>query len=61
MQLEKKLFENRESAHAESEQRDVLLEHGEDHLAERMPESRIEAIRGADNDGRVKLLGSLRM
>ena len=61
MQLEKKLFENRESAHTEMEQRDVLLEHSEDHLAERLPESRIEAIRSADKEGRVQLLGALRM
>ena len=61
MQLDKKLFENRESAHAEMEQRDVVLEHGEDHLAERLPDSHIEAIRSADKDGRVQLLGALRM
>jgi len=61
VQLEKKLFENRESAHTEMEQRDVVLEHGEDHLAERMPESHIEAIRTADKEGRVQLLGALRM
>jgi hypothetical protein len=61
VQLEKKLFENRESAHTELEQRDVLLEHGEDHLAERLPDSHIEAIRSADKEGRAQLLGALRM
>ena len=61
MQLEKKLFENRESAHTELEQRDVVLEHGEDHLAERLPDSHIEAIRSADEEGRAQLLGALRM
>jgi hypothetical protein len=61
VQLEKKLFEDRDAARAEFEQRDVLLEHGEDHLADQLPAPQIEAIREADKAGRAQLLGAIRM
>ena len=61
MQLDKKLFDDRDTAHDEFQQRDVVLEHGEDHRADRMPDSQIQAIQNADKDRCAQLLGAMRM
>jgi len=57
VQLEDKLVDGREAAHAESRQRADVLEHGE----EALPEPMIEAMQDAALDKRGQLLDAIRM
>jgi hypothetical protein len=57
VQLEDKLVDGREAAHAESQQREDVLEHGE----EALPAPMVEAVRDAGLERRGQLLGAIRM
>ena len=57
MQLEDKVVDDRETAHAESRQREDIAAHGEDTL----PAPVIEALQGAALEKRGELLGAIRM
>jgi hypothetical protein len=57
VQLEDKLVEGREAAKAESQQREDVLEHGE----ETLPASMVEAVHDAGQERRAQLLGAIRM
>ena len=57
MQLEDKLVDGREAAHAESRQRADVLEHDE----EALPEPMVEAVQDAALEQRGQLLGAIRM
>ena len=57
MQLEDKLVDGREAAHAESQQRADVLAHGE----EMLPEPVVEAVHDAALEKRGQLLGAIRM
>ena len=57
MQLEDKLVDGREAAHAESQQRADVLEHGE----ETLPAPMVEAVEDAALERRGQLLGAIRM
>ena len=56
MQLQDKLIEDREAAHAESQQREELREH-----QDRLPGPEAEAVRDATLERRAQLLGAIRM
>jgi hypothetical protein len=57
VQLEDKLVDGREAAHAESQQRADVLEHGENTL----PAPMVEAVEDAALERRGQLLGAIRM
>jgi hypothetical protein len=57
VQLEDKLVDGRDAAHVESQQREDVLEHGEDML----PEPMVEAVHDASAQQRGQLLGAIRM
>jgi hypothetical protein len=57
VQLEDKLVDGREAAHAESQQREDVAEHGE----EALPAPMVEAVRDAGLERRGQLLGAIRM
>jgi len=57
VQLEDKLVDGREAAHAESQQRADVLEHGE----ETLPAPMVEAVEDAALERRGQLLGAIRM
>ncbi|HEX2686639.1 MAG TPA: hypothetical protein VHN14_08475 [Kofleriaceae bacterium] len=57
MQLENKLVDGREAAHAESQQRADVVAHGEDTL----PAPMVEAMHDAAIERRSQLLGAIRM
>jgi hypothetical protein len=57
VQLEDKVVDDRETAHAESRQREDIADHGEQTL----PAPAIEALQGAALEKRGELLGAIRM
>ncbi len=57
MQLEDKLVDGREAAKVESQQREDVLEHGE----EALPAPMVEAVHDAGQERRAQLLGAIRM
>jgi hypothetical protein len=57
VQLEDKLVDGREAAHAESQQRVDVLEHGQ----ETLPGPMVEAVQDAGLERRGQLLGAIRM
>ena len=56
MELKDKIIEDRDAAHAESQQREELKEHEEE-----LPAPIVEAIHEADRQRRSQLLGTIRM
>jgi hypothetical protein len=59
VQLEDKLVDGRDAAHAESQQREDVLSHGEGE--EMLPAPMVEAVRDAALEVRGQLLGAIRM